>query len=84
MGPCGGKHLGLDGLELDGLGAANFGPKHVGGSHVASLGHAGVQGDPGDCLWPILGSHPEGLWLSAITELPPLQLLVEMVSDLCQ
>ena len=81
----------MDGLDLDGLGAANCGPKHVGGipvgcSLVASFGQEGVQGGPGDCLLPILGSHPEGfgLWLSAITELPPLQLQVEMVSDLCQ
>ena len=66
---------------MDGLGAANWGPKHivsslVGSNPVASFGQEGVQGGPGDCLLPILGSHPEGfgLWLSATTELPPLQL----------
>ena len=59
---------------------------HVESNPDAIAGQEGVQGGPGDCLLPSLGFHSEEpeLWLSAIAELPPLQLLVEMVSDLCQ
>ena len=63
------------------LGWSMSGPKFVEDSMVAMPGLVGVQGDPVECLLPILECLPGkvALWPFARVELPGWQLLVELL-----